>query len=110
MGVSEAPRGCLAHFVTADTRQRITAYQCVVPTTWNGSPKDGPDAGVGSSAGATPADRALANNAAATKRGPMEMAMLGLPYEDAPIDGRNSGVEVMRVAQSFDPCIACSVH
>ena len=23
---------------------------------------------------------------------------------------RQSGVEVLRVAQSFDPCIACAVH
>ncbi len=88
MGVSEAPRGALAHFVTA-AGGRITAYQCVVPTTWNASPKDGQT---------TP------------KAGPMEQAMIGVPFEDAPVNGRNSGVEVLRVAQSFDPCIACAVH
>ena len=35
----EAPRGALAHWVKIkDTK--IENYQCVVPTTWNGSPRD----------------------------------------------------------------------
>lgn len=108
MGVSEAPRGGLAHFVTS-VNQKITAYQCVVPTTWNASPKDGANGGVGAITG-TPLDRATANNAAATKRGPMEMACIGVPYQDSQVNGSNSGIEVLRVAQSFDPCIACAVH
>ncbi|HEY3316842.1 MAG TPA: nickel-dependent hydrogenase large subunit [Coriobacteriia bacterium] len=91
-GVSEAPRGALAHFVTS-TGGRIAKYQCVVPTTWNGSPKDGAD------------------GAPTTKRGPIEQAMIGVPFDAATTaNGRLSGVEVLRVAQSFDPCIACAVH
>jgi Ni,Fe-hydrogenase I large subunit len=46
----------------------------------------------------------------------MEQAMIGVPFDEAAvvavpgITDRQSGVEVLRVAQSFDPCIACAVH
>jgi hydrogenase large subunit len=90
-GVSEAPRGALAHFITA-TNGKIVKYQCVVPTTWNASPKHGSGDGV------------------AGERGPMEQAMIGVPFENLTVSGHNSGIEVARVAQSFDPCIACAVH
>jgi len=99
-GLVEAPRGALGHFVTASSG-KINAYQCVVPTTWNGSPKDGPDSGI---AGGT------------TKRGAIEQALIDVPFVNpslpAHVGGRDvlSGVEVLRVAQSFDPCIACAVH
>jgi Ni,Fe-hydrogenase I large subunit len=101
-GLVEAPRGALGHFITA-TGGKINAYQCVVPTTWNASPKDG-------------AGNANHDNTSATKRGPMEQALIDVPFVDpgipANVGGRDvlSGVEVLRVAQSFDPCIACAVH
>ena len=39
VGFTEAPRGALAHWIRIkDTK--IDNYQCVVPTTWNGSPRD----------------------------------------------------------------------
>lgn len=102
-GLTEAPRGALGHFVTASAG-KIISYQCVVPTTWNGSPKDG--TGVVSE-----------DNSSDTKRGPIEQAMIGVPFDDTvTILGSGtkraalSGVEVLRVAQSFDPCIACAVH
>jgi Ni,Fe-hydrogenase I large subunit len=106
-GAVEAPRGALMHAIHIDGG-KITAYQCIVPTTWNGSPKDA----------ATPT----------AKRGPMEEAMIGIPYDAAgatfytqadmaslvvprPKTGTSQGgVEALRVAQSFDPCIACAVH
>ncbi|MDO8964659.1 MAG: nickel-dependent hydrogenase large subunit [Coriobacteriia bacterium] len=102
-GLVEAPRGALGHFVTA-SGGKISSYQCVVPTTWNGSPKDG--TGVVNE-----------GNTSATKRGPIEQAMIGTPF-DATVSiaaagtkrAALSGVEVLRVAQSFDPCIACAVH
>jgi len=49
----------------------------------------------------------------------MEEAMIGIPYSDAGASFVNTagatvptagGVEALRVAQSFDPCIACAVH
>jgi Ni,Fe-hydrogenase I large subunit len=84
------------HQVTI-TGGKIDAYQCIVPTTWNGSPTD-TNAGL---------------------PGAIEKAMEGIPYSSAggsftPYGAGSSttggGVEALRVAQSFDPCIACAVH
>ena len=102
-GATEAPRGALMHFLTIKGG-KIDAYQCVVPTTWNASPKStiGPGGVIGTG-----------------ERGPMEAAMIGIPYSDAGAEFKNiagamvptaGGVEALRVAQSFDPCIACAVH
>ncbi len=94
-GATEAPRGALMHQAKI-TNGKIVAYQCIVPTTWNISPKSGSD------------------------YGPMEAAVIGAPFDDdtkvfVKANGTNSaptqgGVEVLRIAQSFDPCIACAVH
>ena len=102
-GLVEAPRGALGHFST-QSAGKVTRYQCVVPTTWNGSPKDGEDA-----AGAFSLRNAT--NTAQTKRGTIEQAMINATF-DAGLtsNGAVSGVEVLRIAQSFDPCIACAVH
>jgi len=87
-GGTEAPRGALMHFISTNAQNKITAYQCVVPTTWNASPHD-----------------------AAGNRGPIEEAMIGVPYEDVTQDfGAAGGLEALRVAHTFDPCIACAVH
>ncbi len=98
IGAAEAPRGALMHMIHTD-KGVITAYQCIVPTTWNGSPKD-----------------------AAGNRGPIEEAIVSggnLPYSTAGGSYKNQagtmtstegGVEALRIAQSFDPCIACAVH
>jgi len=81
MGLWEAPRGALAHYNVIEGK-RLKNYQCVVPTTWNASPRD--HKGV---------------------RGPIEEALVGTPVlnPDKPL-------EVLRVVHSFDPCIACAVH
>lgn len=39
VGLAEAPRGALAHFILID-KNRVKNYQMVVPTTWNASPRD----------------------------------------------------------------------
>ena len=102
-GACDAPRGALMHFITIKGG-KIDAYQCVVPTTWNASPKSAVGPGGVMSGG---------------ERGPMEEAMIGIPYSDAGASFKNTagvtvptagGVEALRVAQSFDPCIACAVH
>jgi hydrogenase large subunit len=80
VGFTEAPRGALGHWVSIEGR--IENYQCVVPTTWNGSPRD--------SAGNIGAFEA----AFSTRR--MER-----PEEP---------VEILRTLHSFDPCLACSTH
>lgn len=85
-GATEAPRGALAHFSSTNAQGKIVAYQCVVPTTWNASPKDGTH-----------------------QRGPMEEAMMYIPFDD-PGASAQQGLEALRVAHTFDPCIACAVH
>ena len=40
MGLTEAARGALGHWITIDGSGAIERYQCVVPTTWNCSPRD----------------------------------------------------------------------
>ncbi len=80
-GTTEAPRGGLGHWVRI-REGLIEHYQCVVPSTWNGSPRD-----------------------AGGQRGPWEEALIGTPVADAA-----RPVEVLRTVHSFDPCMACSVH
>ena len=80
-GLTEAPRGALGHWIDiAD--HKIKNYQCVVPTTWNCSPRD---------------DRG--------NPGPVEIALVGTPIAD-----EKHPIEAARVVRSFDPCIACAVH
>ncbi len=37
-GLTEAPRGALGHWIKIEGR-KVAKYQCVVPSTWNFSPK-----------------------------------------------------------------------
>jgi len=80
-GMHEAPRGSLGHWVNIKNG-KIANYQCVVPGTWNGSPRD-------------------ANN----QRGPYEEALIGTPVANI-----EQPVEILRTIHSFDPCMACAVH
>ena len=81
MGMHEAPRGALSHWVVID-KGAFTNYQAVVPTTWNASPRD--EKGV---------------------PGPYETSLIGSPVVDA-----EKPLEVLRTVHSFDPCMACSCH
>ena len=81
MGLTEAPRGALGHWITISNK-KIERYQCVVPTTWNASPRD---------------DK--------RQPGPIEQALVGTPIADP-----ENPIEALRVVRSFDPCIACAVH
>ncbi|MCU7830434.1 MAG: nickel-dependent hydrogenase large subunit [Candidatus Thiodiazotropha sp. (ex Myrtea sp. 'scaly one' KF741663)] len=81
VGFSEAPRGALGHWIRIqDTR--IDNYQCVVPTTWNGSPRDS-EGNIGAF------EASLMNTKVARAEEP---------------------VEILRTLHSFDPCLACSTH
>ena len=81
VGLTEAPRGALAHWIVIKDR-KIDNYQLVVPTTWNGSPRD-----------------------AQGQRSSYEAALL-----DTPVANAEQPLEILRTIHSFDPCIACSVH
>ena len=60
----------------------IENYQLVVPTTWNGSPRD-----------------------AKGQHGAYESALLGTPMADP-----KRPLEILRTIHSFDPCLACASH
>ena len=81
LGIHEAPRGTLSHWVVVENG-KIANYQAVVPTTWNASPRD--EGGV---------------------RGPYESSLIGNPVADA-----TRPLELLRTVHSFDPCMACACH
>lgn len=80
-GFTEAPRGALGHWIRIkDTK--IDNYQCVVPTTWNGGPRDHKG-----------------------QIGAFEAALMNTPVAKA-----DEPLEILRTLHSFDPCLACSTH
>ena len=81
VGLSEAPRGALSHWIVIRDG-KIDNYQLVVPSTWNASPRDG--------------------------KGQMsayESSLIGTP-----VARTEQPLEILRTIHSFDPCIACAVH
>jgi hydrogenase large subunit len=81
VGFVEAPRGALGHWIKIkDTK--IDNYQCIVPTTWNASPRD-------------PQNRIGAYEAS------LMNTVMAKP--DQPL-------EILRTIHSFDPCLACATH
>ncbi|TWB39191.1 nickel-dependent hydrogenase large subunit [Nitrospirillum pindoramense] len=81
VGFTEAPRGALAHWVRIKDG-KIDNYQCVVPTTWNGSPRDNKG-----------------------NIGAFEASLMNTKVARA-----EEPVEILRTLHSFDPCLACSTH
>jgi hydrogenase large subunit len=81
VGLHEAPRGTLSHWVVVKNGV-LSNYQAVVPTTWNASPRD--EAGI---------------------PGPYEASLVGTPVANA-----EQPLEVLRNVHSFDPCMACACH
>jgi [NiFe] hydrogenase large subunit/hydrogenase large subunit len=81
-GFCDAARGSLGHWVQIRDG-KITRYQCVVPSTWNCSPRD-PQG----------------------QRGPYEEALVS----NHPLVDPERPIEILRTIHSFDPCIACGVH
>jgi len=81
MGLVDGARGALGHWVEIKNK-KIANYQCVVPSTWNMSPKD--DNG---------------------QPGPVEQALVGTRIRD-----ENNPFEIGRIIRSFDPCLACAIH
>ncbi|HVY62896.1 MAG TPA: nickel-dependent hydrogenase large subunit [Planctomycetota bacterium] len=80
-GWHEAPRGALGHWIRIENG-KIARYQCVVPSTWNGGPRD-----------------------AKGQAGPYEQALVGTPIADP-----EKPLEILRTIHSFDPCMACAAH
>jgi len=81
VGLAEAPRGSLGHWVKIKDG-KVTNYQAVVPSTWNAGPR-GPHGEIGA----------------------YEAALIGTVVADP-----EQPLEIIRTIHSFDPCIACAVH
>jgi Ni,Fe-hydrogenase I large subunit len=82
MGITEATRGALAHWIETDGEGKIANYELIVPTTWNISPRD-----------------------ADGRPGAVERMLIGTRLQDP-----DNPMELARIVRSSDPCIACSVH
>ncbi len=80
-GATEASRGALLHYIKVEN-YKIEKYECVVPTTWNCSPKDDKD-----------------------QPGALESALIGTTVENP-----KEQIEANRIVHSFDPCLGCAVH
>jgi [NiFe] hydrogenase large subunit/hydrogenase large subunit len=81
-GYLDAPRGALGHWVQI-ANGKISRYQCVVPSTWNCSPRDGQG-----------------------QMGPYEAALT----DNHPLVKPEEPLEILRTIHSFDPCMSCGVH
>lgn len=81
VGMTEAPRGALAHWIVIKNK-KIENYQLVVPSTWNASPRD-----------------------AQGQMSAYEASLIGTPVKNP-----EQPLEILRTIHSFDPCIACAVH
>jgi hydrogenase large subunit len=82
VGIMEAPRGALSHWIVIENG-KIANYQAVVPSTWNAGPRD--PKGV---------------------PGAYEAAL----QDNHQMHDSHQPVEILRTIHSFDPCIACAVH
>lgn len=80
-GFYEAPRGALGHWIKIKDK-KIQNYQCVVPSTWNASPR-----------------------CEKKYRGQYEESLIGAPVPDP-----DNPINVVRIVRSFDPCLACAIH
>jgi len=136
IGLYEAPRGALGHWVKIENKV-IKHYQCVVPSTWNLSPRDsleqpGP-VETSLQCGTTwlPKNMSVKDvcdaiykeadvdltalglgkvtwgEALATALAPLGLAELNM--EPLGADKYNTSIAVA-IVRSFDPCIACAVH
>jgi hydrogenase large subunit len=81
-GYLDAPRGALGHWVQIENG-KISRYQCVVPSTWNCSPRD-----------------------AQGQAGPYEASLA----DNHPLVDPERPLEILRTIHSYDPCMACGVH
>jgi hydrogenase large subunit len=81
VGLHEAPRGGLSHWVVIKDG-KIENYQAVVPSTWNACPRD-----------------------SKSGYGPYEATMM-----DTKVKIADKPLEILKAIHSFDPCLACATH
>jgi hydrogenase large subunit len=81
VGLHEAPRGGLSHWIVIKDG-KIANYQAVVPSTWNACPRD-----------------------SKSGYGPYEATMM-----DTKVQIADKPLEILKAIHSFDPCLACATH
>jgi hydrogenase large subunit len=87
VGFWGAGRGYLTHHLVAE-RGLISNYQIITPSTWCASPRD-----------------------PFGQPGPYEEAVMNTPIlEEAEKPEDLTGIDILRVIRSFDPCMPCTTH
>ncbi|WP_410509166.1 nickel-dependent hydrogenase large subunit [Methanosarcina hadiensis] len=87
MGLWEAPRGALGHWISAGSDGKVTNYQCIVPGTWLMSPRD---------SNGIP--------------GPLEQSLIGSKINPVGDVDYTNPIGIFHMGRSYDPCISCAVH
>jgi hydrogenase large subunit len=82
VGLMEAPRGGLSHWIVIEDG-KIDNYQAIVPSTWNAGPRD-----------------------VQGQSGPYEASL----QHNHVLHDPKQPIEILRTIHSYDPCIACAVH
>ncbi len=86
VGLNEAARGALGHWIIIKD-EKIHRYQIITPSAWNISPKDRLD-----------------------NPGPMEEAIKDTPITEESDPRSWTGIDILRIVRSYDPCLACTVY
>ncbi len=86
VGLVEGMRGGVGHWVVMQ-KGKIHRYQIITPTAWDISPRD-----------------------AEGRPGPYEAAIIGSDCTEPVVDGKITGIDVVRTIHSFDPCLGCTVQ
>jgi len=87
MGLWEAPRGALGHWISAGSDGKVSNYQAIVPGTWLMSPRD--SKGI---------------------PGPLEQSLIGSKISPVGSVDYTNPVGIFHMGRSYDPCISCAVH
>ena len=87
MGLWEAPRGALGHWISTGSDGKVKNYQCIVPGTWLMSPRD--SKGI---------------------PGPLEQSLIGSKINPVGDVDYTNPIGIFHMGRSYDPCISCAVH
>jgi methanophenazine hydrogenase, large subunit len=87
MGLWEAPRGALGHWISTDGNGKVANYQAIVPGTWLMSPRD--SKGI---------------------PGPLEQSLIGSKINPVGAVDYTNPIGIFHMGRSYDPCISCAVH
>jgi methanophenazine hydrogenase, large subunit len=87
LGLWEACRGSLGHWISTDSNGKVANYQAIVPGTWLMSPRD-------------------------TKGipGPLEQSLIGSKINNVGNVDYTNPIGIFHMGRSYDPCISCAVH